>query len=260
VHVDDVIADGRIDELADRYLEIRAFRSEALAKYKATELSLFSGPKPRVLIPKIRIGGANAPKKRLGPVSFYDNPPVLEFLERELERRDSVAILEIGPGGGELSRDLQARFGSKIRAYYGLDRDPTAQGAYSRVESVNDIPSEIDLVVAAEVIEHMRADDLFSSLLVPLRSKLAPAATFVLSIPNPTAPGGIGRDFSHVQRYPWYDLYALFRLAFRDVEVYRHFYTYEPKRLLMLVPRILLCWVLEMEWCDGLVCVASMPR
>jgi hypothetical protein len=246
--------------LADRYLEIRRFRSEGLARYGASEISVFAGPPVRVSVPFVGFRPRGNVKKRLGPLAFVDRPPVIEFVEKALRDRPSAAILEIGPGDGGLCRDLRARFGSKIRTYHALDRDPSIRGEFVRAESIDTLPDGIDLVIASEVIEHMTADDLFAKLLIPLHAKLAKSATIVISTPNPTAPGGIGRDFTHVQRYPWYDLYALFRLAFENVDVYRNFYAYEAKRIALLLPRIALCGVLELEWCDGLVCVASMPK
>jgi hypothetical protein len=92
-----------------------------------------------------------------------------------------------------------------------------------------------------------------------LTSKLSPSGSFVLSTPNPLAPGGIARDFTHTQRYPWYDLYAVFRLAFREVNVYRTHYVFSFRRLLQLIPRFVLCLLLELEWCDTLICVAKRP-
>jgi SAM-dependent methyltransferase len=250
----------RSDELADRYMEIRGFRSEALAKYGASEISVIAGPPVRLSLPAVGFDRPGNAKKRIGPFRFYDRPPVIRFVEALLRKRNGVRVLEIGPGGGELAHELRLRFGSKIEAYYGLDRDRAVTGDFASVGSIDELPTGIDIVIAGEVIEHMSADELFRTILRPLRCKLNAGAAFILSTPNPTSPGGVARDFTHVQRYPWYDLYAIFRLAFENVEIYRSFYLYEPKRLLLLIPRILLCSILELEWCDGLVCVATGPR
>ena len=159
-----------------------------------------------------------------------------------------------------MARTLLRKYPLRIAAYYALDRDRSLPGPYRWLDSVDDVPHGIDLVIAAEVIEHMSVDDFYSGLLAPLQPKLSPDAAFAISTPNPLSPGGIARDFTHVQRYPWYDLYAVFRLIFSEVEISRTHYVFSFRRALQVVPRFLLCLLLELEWCDTLVCVGSKPR
>lgn len=250
------------DALGDRYLEIMQFRDEVLKRYRASHNTILGGPKTRIVLPEVR-ASAPAPgskSKSFGPFTVSDRPPVVALVEELIEHSQRpMRILEIGPGRGELATRLRRRFPERIEAYYALDRDRSFAGPWHMLTDVTDVP-EIDLVIASEVIEHLPADEFVADMLLPLRHKLSKEGAFVITTPNPTAPGGIARDFTHCQRYPWYDLYAIFRLAFNEVEVSRAYYAYTPTRLLALVPRIMLCLPLELEWAETLCCVARRAR
>ncbi len=255
-------AHGAQGTLADRYHELMTFRREILARYRANEMSVIAGPRPHLTFPNISFGAGIA-KKRLGPLRFSDRWPLMPFLDESIEvlaRPGGITVLEIGPGRGELAEALLIRHRSSIAKYVAYDRDPTVRGSYASIDALKDAPDRIDLVIASEVIEHMSADEFYEEVLSTIRPKLTPNATFVLSTPNPLAPGGIARDFSHRQGYPWYDLYAILRLFFADVDVRRSFYLFDAKRLAQAIPRFVLCSLLELEWCDGLIAVARGPR
>ncbi len=246
--------------LADRYHEIMAYRTEALRKYRANELSVVAGPRARVFFPKLATAGDKATQVRLGPLGIANRPPIWHFAENIVSSMDSPAtILEIGPGSGLLARRLQTHFGNRIKRYFGLERDAAVTGPYERVSSVSALPEQIDIVIASEVAEHMTADDWYGDILVPLLGRMTPRAQLCMSVPNPISPGGIARDFTHLQAYPWYDLYAILRLAFANVEVTRTFYAWSFQRLAFLLPRVAICPMIEMDWCDGIVCVATSP-
>lgn len=250
-----------MSQLADRYGEVMRFRLEALQKYHADVLSLLAGPPSTILLPTVSLRDGGSTIKRIGPFHFSNRPPVAPFVDRAIASAEKpVRILEIGPGDGALSRELHARHRSKIASYYAFDRDHSVRGEFTFVSSLADVSGEIDLVIAAEVIEHMDVDRFFEDILERLQSKLAPNAQFIISTPNPLAPGGVARDFTHVQRYPWYDLYAVFRLGFDDVSVFRTHYVFSFRRLLQIVPRFVLCLLMEFEWCEVLICVGGKPR
>ena len=245
-------------KLVDRYHDLMIHRREALDAHGANEFSVFGGPPTRVSIPVLARSGSQ--KKRFGPFGFADRAPIAAFIERAIRSFGRpVSILEIGPGRGDLARQLLTTFADRIRAYHAVDRDRSVPGPYKSVGSIDEITGPIDIVIASEVIEHMSADEFYNDLLKPAAARLSMGGAFILSTPNPVAPGGIVRDFSHVQHYPWYDLYAICRLAFTEVEVYRTHYVFDPRRLVALLPRIFLCSLLELDWRDGLVCVARSP-
>jgi len=246
--------------LGERYHELMGFRREAFARYRANDISIIAGPPVRVNLPTFGLHDRGTKHKRIGPLYVNDRPPIFSFVEAAIASRGhGLCIVEIGPGGGDLARHVRAQYGDRISQYYGIDRDPTVGGPWVSLATIDEAPKSIDIVIASEVIEHMSADMLVGTILEPIRGKLATDAAFIVSTPNPTAPAGIARDFTHVQNYPWYDLSAIFRLVFENVEIYRTYYAYDPKHLMQIVPRFLLCYLLEMEWCPGLVCVATRP-
>lgn len=237
-----------------------AFRTEGLRRYHANEFSVVAGPPARVFFPRVSLRPIPAAQFRLGPISVIGNPPIWHSAAALIEAaRSPVAVVEIGPGNGSLAAHLSDRFGERIRGYYGIERDPAIKGPYERVESVAGVPEPIDVVIASEVAEHMTADEWFLKVLAPLKSRIAPTGSLCMSVPNPLSPGGILRDFTHVQAYPWYDLYAILRLSFEKVEVVRTFYAWSAQRLAFLLPRMLICPIVEMDWCDGITCVATNP-
>jgi len=247
--------------LADRYHELMGFRQEAFERYRANDISVVAGPPVRVTFPSFGFRDQGMKHKRFGPLYVSDSPPMFSIVDRIFrERAKPFTILEIGPGRGDLARHIRGKFGNKVNAYYGLDRDETVIGPWTVLEDISETPDGIDLVLASEVIEHMPADVWQTSIVEPLRQKLTRDAIFIASTPNPTSPGGIARDFTHVQHYPWYDLAAVFRLTFSDVEVYRTYYAYDPTHLLIMAPRFILCFLLGIEWCPGLICVARNAR
>jgi len=238
-----------------------AFRQEAFERYRANDISVVAGPPVRITFPHVGFRDEGMKHKRLGPIVVSDAPPMFSVVDRIFRASSKpLTIVEIGPGRGDLARRIRSKFGSKVKAYYGIDRDRSVTGPWTVLEGVDDAPVGIDLVLASEVMEHMPADVWQATIMEPLRPKLSPDATFVASTPNPTAPGGIARDFTHVQNYPWYDLAAIFRLTFSDVEIFRTYYAYDPKHLLAMGPKFVLCYLLEMEWCPGLISVARNVR
>lgn len=246
--------------LADRYHEIMTLRNEAFHKYGVRQATGLFSPPSRISWPALTLNTPHVPALRIGPMYFGDNPPIKSIAEARLMAMGSpVSILEIGPGKGTLSNYFLKKHPEHIRAYYGLERDPHVMGPYTRIADVSEINEELHLLIASEVAEHMTADHFFYDLLLPAKSKLSSGGALVMGVPNPLSAKGIFLDFTHVQAYPWYDLYAILRLAFKKVEVYRTFYLWSMQRLATLLPRIALSKLMELDWCDGIACVASEP-
>lgn len=247
-----------VAKLADRYRELMALRREGLRRYRANEFSTISGPPCRIFFPGIGVGDQAKRRTSVGPLGIFDRPPLWSFVERVLISRTQPArILEIGPGAGLLAQYLLGNFGDRILSYVALERDQTFEGPYERVAGFQELKDPVDLVIASEVAEHMSADDWYEYLVHPLSGVLRSDATMIMSVPNPTTPGGIARDVTHVQNYPWYDLYAMLRLEFAKVDVHRAYYVWSGQRLVTLLPRLAICPLIELDWCDTLVCVAS---
>jgi hypothetical protein len=238
-----------MSELLERYHELMALRREALQKYRCNELTVIGGPPARAYLPLLE------------SMRVVDRAPLARFA-RSLVRDapGPIVIAEAGPGPGRLAGELKAEFGEKIRAYYGVELDPNVAGPYERIASIADAPQPVDLFIASEVAEHMPAERWYADFLHPLTIHGSPQAQALISVPNPVGPGTYVRDFSHVQPYPWYDLYAITRLVFAQAEIHRALYVWSLQRLATLLPRIALCSMIELDWCDNLICIASNPR
>ncbi len=251
-----------VDALADRYHELMALRAEALKKYGSNVMSTMKGPPARAYVPLVKPSrNVKSGGTRIGPITLLNQPPFWRHVQGLISAMSgTINVLEIGPGSGEFAAHLRRVYPEKIGRYFGLERDKNVQGSYERIDSIADLNVPVDLVLASEVFEHMPADDLYRFMLLPLRGRLSKQAYFIASVPNPIAPAGIARDFTHVQSYPWYDFYAIVRLEFSAVEIFRTFYIWTLPRLLFLLPRIAVCTVQELDWCDGVICVASGRR
>jgi len=246
--------------LGERYHELHALRGEALERYGRLPFPQTGGPPVRAYLPAIgrRPGPYRAVK--LGPLTVTDFPPIAQVVLAEFRQRRGVArVLEIGPGRGALAGLLKAHFPHAIAAYHGLELDPHVAGPYERIADLADLREPVDVVIASEVIEHIPAETFYRDYLTRIARALAPDGVFIASVPNPLVPGGIVRDLTHVQNYPWYDLYAVLRLAFRRVSIVRTHYVSTPARLLGLVPRIVLTALQELDWAEGLIAIARDP-
>ncbi|MGH7737331.1 MAG: class I SAM-dependent methyltransferase [Candidatus Tyrphobacter sp.] len=241
-----------------RYHEILGYRREGLRKYGGRLTSDIYGPPFALAFPMLHRAPPPRPWVKMGPFYVADNPPALRVAERAIEQMDApVRILEIGPGDGSFAKSLRARFAEKIAAYYGLEPDESVRGSYTRLASVHDAPQDIDLVIASEVIEHMTPESFFDDLLGPLRSHLSAGCELIVGTPNALSPSSIFGDFTHVQGYAWYDLYALLRLFFERVDVLRTRSVWSAQRLFSLPARVVLAKALELDWCEGVVCRAT---
>ena len=239
---------------------MHALRGEALERYGKLPYPQTAGPPARLYFPLI--GERLEPFKsvQLGPLVVSDFPPMAQAAVAEFEGLGHpVRVLELGPGRGTLAALLQRRFPTTVAAYFGMELDPHVEGPYAKVGTFDQIDGPIDVVIASEVIEHIAAEQFYAEFLEPLRARLSPDAFMLVSIPNPLVPGGIYRDFTHVQNYPWYDLYALLRLCFREVDITKSHYVCTAARFFGLVPRMILTGLQELDWAEGLIAVARGP-
>jgi hypothetical protein len=241
--------------LASRYHELTALREEGRSRYRVARDDCLGVPPVHLVWPRVSFRRCRSPIRFERPPSVY--AAVATAVEGATPR--AVTILEIGPGRGALCRALRQQFGPRIGHYYGIEADATITGSYERIKGPSDVRTPIDLVIAGEVAEHMSAD-AFLALLESLHGCRSASSMLVVSVPNPLAPGGIARDVTHRQHYPWYDLYALLRLEYDVVDVARTYYLWSVGRLLRLPARMVLCSLLELDWAEGVLCTARCPR
>lgn len=247
--------------LLSRYHEVLQYRIEGLKKYGGLLTSDFFGPPARLSLPTLSLREPITPFVRVGPLFVADHPPVLDLLYRLLETMPApTKILEVGPARGTVAKALQTRFPDKVVGYAAIERDETVSGPYRRISDIAHVDFDIDLFIACEVMEHMSLEDFFENLLPAAVERMTASSVAVLTTPNAMSPTSIFNDFTHVKGYNFFDLYGLLRLFFKEVDVYRTRYVWSLERLLTLLPRMALCRLLEMDWCEGLICIARSPR
>jgi len=76
-------------------------------------------------------------------------------------RRRGGRLLDLGAAGGELGNALRARFDETIGFEYNVDCIGTLRGCFDHVaiadlERVTELPPDVDAIVLADVLEHLR--------------------------------------------------------------------------------------------------------
>jgi hypothetical protein len=247
--------------VVERYHEVLAYRVEGIKRYGGRLASDIYGVPVRVSFPSLSLQPPLMPAVRIGPLYAGDRPPILGVLNDVFAQLPGpLTIVELGPGKGTMAGALRAAFSAKIARYVGIERDASVTGPYERIADISALPPRIDVLIASEVIEHIPLADFFDGMLPAIVAAMTPNAVAVLGTPNALAPTSIFNDFTHVQGYNCMDLYGLMRLFFGDVAMYRSRYVWSFERLVTLLPRMMLSRALELDWCEGLICVARAPR
>lgn len=107
----------------------------------------------------------------------------------DLIRRFSPAggtLLDLGAAGGELGSALRGQFERTIGFEYNVDCLPQLHGRFDAVviadlERVKTLPSEVDAIVLADVLEHLRNP---TAALRLVREALADDGRAFISVPN----------------------------------------------------------------------------
>lgn len=174
--------------------------------------------------------------------------------------RSSLKVLDIGCAAGRFRDYLADADPDRTVDYMGMDIAPPAVDfpVFARLE---DVPARgFDLIFMSEVAEHMPADVFAKAYLSRFPALLAPGGVAIVGVPNPLAPTILQRDITHVQHYPWFDLYAMLRFFFEEVSVTRTHFIHSPRRLLSYPFLRVLSYLLEVDWCEGLTLVARRPK
>lgn len=187
-------------------------------------------------------------------------PAFATVVDEAMKRHAPCRVLDIGCGEGKLLQYLRASKALEVERYVGID-SARAEAEFPIYETIAALPAEgaFDFVVMSEVIEHMTYRVFFEEFLTKMRRLLSADGALILSTPNPLTPGVLERDVTHVQHYPWYDLYAILRFAFRHVSIARAYSVSGFGRLASLPLKMAVNSILETDWCEGLIAVASEP-
>lgn len=249
--------------LVDRYPELIAYRFEALKNAGARFVDDFSKVPARVFLPTVWPTDAKPSFStvKFGPWRVGGVLPSFIVAGEVLKNRPRLKILDIGCSEGALRDFFRSCHPAIDIEYVGIDRAPSPGAEFTVYRELAAIPRQtFDLIMMSEVAEHMPADELLDSYLKRLYEYLAADGVLVIGTPNPLAPAVLHRDVTHVQHYPWYDLYAMLRLFFEEVRPLRTHFVTSPRRLVILPFKICLSYLLEVDWCEGLTMVASHAK
>jgi len=247
---------------AEHYQELLAYRQEGLRKVGATFNDQIERPKARCFFPTVwRSRNAIAyPAIRFGNWHFAGAGPSVVLAHEAMKNRSSFKMLDVGCAAGTVREYFRLREPGRKVEYFGMDIAAPAVDfpVYPDMASVEE--RNFDLIFMSEVAEHMAADRFATEYLARAATLLKADGVTIVGVPNPLSPTILERDITHVQHYPWFDLYALLRFFFDDVDVYRTHFISSPRRLLTHPMRRLIAYFLEVDWCEGLTLLARQPR
>ncbi len=243
------------------YPQLLAYRNEGLRKVGARFPDEIERPKARSFFPTVWPASRESsyPSMALGPWRIGAVGPSMILAHEAIANVAEVKVLDIGCAAGHFRNYLQLRDANRAVVYTGMDIAPPPVDfpVYASLDSVPD--RDFDLVFMSEVAEHMPADVFAEQYAARFPQLLSPSGIAVVGVPNPLAPTILQRDVTHVQHYHWFDLYAILRFFFDEVDVVRTHFIHTPRRFLTLPLQRLLCYVLEIDWCEGLTLIARSP-
>ena len=114
-------------------------------------------------------------------------------------QRDSDLILDIGSGDNFFNQHL-----SNYQHLYAVDTayPPTnvlAQGKQTYTPDLTQVPDQMDIILALDVLEHQADDRVF---LAQLKAKLKPGGKLLITVPaHPALYSGHDRFLGHYRRY-----------------------------------------------------------
>jgi predicted TPR repeat methyltransferase len=95
-------------------------------------------------------------------------------------------LLDLGAAGGELGEALRKQFRRRIGFEFDVERigdlrERFDQAVIADLEDVRRLPAKVDVIVLADVLEHLREP---STLLSCVRESLSPEGHLFISVPN----------------------------------------------------------------------------
>lgn len=246
----------------DNYPELLEYRNEGLRKVGARFVDEIERPKARCFFPTVWPASTQTayPSIAVGPLRVAAVGPSMVLAHETLAGRKTAKVLDIGCAAGRLRDYLKLRDSGRQITYVGMDVAPPPVDfpVYSSIADVRE--SDFDLVFMSEVAEHMPADVFVDEYLARFPQFLNPGGAAIVGVPNPLAPTILQRDVTHVQHYPWFDLYAMMRFFFDEVDIVRTHFVHTPRRLLTLPLLRVVSYVLEVDWCEGITLIGRKPR
>lgn len=156
--------------------------------------------------------------RREVPKEILKLPVVYSTLLEELVKHipSDVRVLDVGANDRILGRTLT--HGGFRGTYRSMDISPETQQDYYSLE---DIHETFEVIVLKEVIEHLPLAQ-FLTYLRKVSSLLVPGGKLLLTTPNVySVVHWESWDITHIQHYPYQDLYALLRMEGFQVKLTR---------------------------------------
>lgn len=109
---------------------------------------------------------------------------LIDLITRHARRRRT--LLDLGAAGGELGSELRSQFERTIGFEYNVDCVGQLHGRFDQIviadlERVKELPADVDVIVLADVLEHLRSP---AHALQLVREALSEDGRAFISVPN----------------------------------------------------------------------------
>lgn len=233
---------------------------EGVKKYKGRFPDPFLPP-TIVSLPQIFINNPIINKRVVdfyyGKIKIHEGSPEYKLVLKTLKQLSKtntgkIKILDIGCGDCGLANYLEA---CKVNfSYEGVDvsKIESSYRIYSDLSEINSA-NKYDLVIMIHVAEHMHYNEYYANFQKKIRLLLKKEGLFIFATPNPVCLIAQSMDITHIQIYPWHQTYALLRMNFENISVYRGVHITKILTLVFYLPKIFLCKLIGIDYAGSYI-------
>jgi len=168
------------------------------------------------------------------------------------ELRDGIKILDVGANTRSLGDQIVARVPTII--YKTMDIDRAMSHDYYNLDEIHE---SFDIIILAEVIEHLDRKDGIS-MLHTLRELLNENGVIILTTPNIYHPNRFWHDSDHKTPYSYAEIGgALLSVGFAISKIYRTYNDQFFRRFFRMYVACYLHKYLDVDFASSIVVVAS---
>jgi len=248
------------DFVSKNYRKLLELRREGLRKYRSLFPHQFMKVPAAFTTPGMIIRGNKRSALHESGLRHYDLGNRICVLDRPVPWvvasriiRKGQSVLDVGSSDGMFQKFLKLN-GINVR-YAGVDVDTSFTPDFELYHSLKEVRGKFDVVTLFHVIEHMPLSE-FLDLLAQIPALLQNPGIAILATPNILSPGVFERDIEHTQPYPWFDLYAILRIYFGQVDVLRGHYLCTLLRLASIPVKVVAGVLREQDWCEEVILIA----